>query len=70
MAETTPDVVVLDQERGGAELADIIAGEYPTVTVIACSSQEPVMRVLRRNQGGTYTSPLTAESIIEAIKKK
>ncbi len=69
MAATTPDVVVLDEERGGGELADIIAGEYPAVTVIACSSQEPVMTVFRRNSGGVYTSPLTLEGIIAAVKR-
>lgn len=68
MAATVPDVVVLDEERGGSELADIIAAEYPAVTVITCSSQEPTMRVLP-STGRSYISPLSPESLIEAVKQ-
>jgi DNA-binding NarL/FixJ family response regulator len=67
MVEASPDVVVLDEEQGGTELAGIIASEYPTVTVIACSSLEPTMRVFFG--GESYASVLSPESLIEAVRQ-
>lgn len=67
MVDASPDVVVLDEEQGGTELAGIIVNEYPAVTVIACSSSEPTMRVFFG--GGSYAATLSPESLIEAVRQ-
>ena len=67
-----PDVVVLDldDEPGAAQLVNAITSGFPAVTVIACSSQRPAMRVFPSfHHGESYLSELSPELLIEAVKK-
>jgi DNA-binding NarL/FixJ family response regulator len=67
-----PDVVVLDldDEPGAAHLVRTITSGFPAVTIIACSSQRPAMQVFPSfHRGESYTSELSPELLIEAVKK-
>jgi DNA-binding NarL/FixJ family response regulator len=65
-----PDVVLLDLDAPGArETARRISTDFPALTVVACSSIDPTMRIYPRfHHGESYTSPLGAEtSLTEAV---
>jgi DNA-binding NarL/FixJ family response regulator len=65
-----PDVVVLDLDSAGTEgLARCIAERYPAITVVACSSEHPTMRVYPPFQNGeSYESDLSSALLAEAVK--
>jgi DNA-binding NarL/FixJ family response regulator len=65
-----PDVVVLDLDSGGAEeLARRIAERHPAVRVIACSSEQPTMRVYPPFRNGeSYESDLSPAHLAEAVR--
>jgi DNA-binding NarL/FixJ family response regulator len=60
LVEARPDVVVLDQEKDETEsLVYRIVHDYPTITVITCSSGTPTMRIFPSFHGGeSYLRPL------------
>jgi CheY-like chemotaxis protein len=65
-----PDVVLLDLDAPGArETARRISTDFPALTVVACSSIDPTMRIYPRfHHGESYTSPLGAEtSLTDAV---
>ena len=65
-----PDVVLLDLDAPGArETARRISTAYPALTVVACSSVDPTMRIYPRfHHGESYTRPLAAEtSLTDAV---
>ena len=65
-----PDVVLLDLDAPGArETARRISTDFPALTVVACSSIDPTMRIYPRfHHGESYTRPLGAEtSLTDAV---
>jgi len=65
-----PDVVLLDLDAPGTrETARRIATDFPALTVVACSSVDPTMRIYPRfHHGESYTRALRAEtSLTEAV---
>jgi DNA-binding NarL/FixJ family response regulator len=64
-----PSVVVLDLDAaGGLDFAERIAAAFPATKVIACSSEEPRMRVFPPFQRGrSYASRLTPERLVGAV---
>ena len=70
VVESLPDVVLLDldAERTSGVALDITHG-YPSVTVIACSSNTPRMRVFPSfHRGEFYEAELSPESLVNAVK--
>ncbi len=67
--EVRPDVVVLDlDDERVIDLAEGIASEFPAIKVIACSCEEPVMRVFPPfHHGESYASKLSAEMLAQAL---
>lgn len=72
LVEIPPDVVLLDLDgRGGEALARQIVREYPAVTVIACSSATPEMRIFPPfHDGESYRSDLTPALLVAAIRQR
>jgi DNA-binding NarL/FixJ family response regulator len=70
LGEVQPDVVLLDLDtEDAAALAARISTAFPTVQVIACSSDEPIMRVFPRfHHGESYSSPFTRALFAAALK--
>lgn len=67
-----PDVVVLDLDGGdgAAALVDEITTDFPAVTIIACSSDQPRMKVFPPfHRGESYTAPLSRDLLIEAVRQ-
>jgi DNA-binding NarL/FixJ family response regulator len=65
-----PDVVLLDLDAPGTrDIARRIATEFPALTVVACSSVDPTMRIYPRfHHGESYTRSLGADSsLTEAV---
>ena len=65
-----PDVVLLDLDAPGTRAtARRIATDFPALTVVACSSVDPTMRIYPRfHHGESYTRALRAEtSLTEAV---
>lgn len=69
VSEVRPDVVVLDLDDDGAvKTAEEIASEFPAIKVIACSCEEPVMRVFPPfHHGESYASMLSAPLLALAL---
>jgi len=69
VSEVRPDVVVLDLDDDGAlGLAEEITSEFPAIKVIACSCEEPVMRVFPPfHHGEWYASKLSAPLLALAL---
>lgn len=69
MVGTLPDAVVLDLDVDGTTgLANTITERFPAVTVIACSSKTPKMRVFPPfHRGESYLAELTSASFINAL---
>ena len=61
-----PDVVLLDLDAPGTrETARRIANEYPALTVVACSSIDPTMRIYPRfHHGESYTTPVSEDTAL------
>jgi len=59
-----PDVVLLDLDAPGArETARRISTAYPALTVVACSSVDPTMRIYPRfHRGESYTRSVSEDS--------
>jgi CheY-like chemotaxis protein len=65
-----PDVVLLDLDAPGArETARRISTDFPALTVVACSSVDPTMRIYPRfHHGESYTRSLGEEtSLTDAV---
>jgi DNA-binding NarL/FixJ family response regulator len=64
-----PDVVVLDMDSSGVdELARNIALGYPAVRVIACSAEQPTMRIyVPFHNGESYQSDLSSALLARAV---
>lgn len=69
--EHRPDAVVVDLGRDGTdEAAAGIARRFPDVAVIACSADQPTMRVFPRGQAGRWRSePMSAASFEAALSE-
>ncbi|HZQ76756.1 MAG TPA: hypothetical protein VFE55_05465 [Acidimicrobiia bacterium] len=69
VSEVRPDVVVLDlDDDGSLGTAEEIASEFPAIKVIACSCEEPVMRVFPPfHHGESYASKLSAPLLALAL---
>jgi DNA-binding NarL/FixJ family response regulator len=65
-----PDVVILDLDSTGAlSLARRIASSCPSVKVIECSTERPMMRVYPPFcNGESYESDLSSALLAEAVK--
>ena len=70
LGEVRPDVVLLDLDAEDApELAARISAAFPATTVIACSCDEPIMRVFPTfHYGESYTVPFTRVLFAAALK--
>jgi AmiR/NasT family two-component response regulator len=70
LTEARPDVVLLDLDAEDApELAAQISDAFPATTVIACSCEEPIMRVFPPfHYGESYTAPFTRVLFAAALK--
>jgi DNA-binding NarL/FixJ family response regulator len=70
LVEALPDVVVVDLDQlDTADLVDRIVHEFPTVKVVACSSDQPMMRVfLPLHYGESYTTGLDLALLTSAIQ--
>lgn len=65
-----PDVLVLDLDgQCTAELATDITAAFPDMKVIACSAEQPRMRVYPRHGGGeSFHRELDPESLSDAVR--
>jgi DNA-binding NarL/FixJ family response regulator len=70
LVEVLPDVVVLDLDQGEtAELVDRIVHQFPKVKVLACSSEQPLMRVyLPWHYGEFYSTDLEPALLTSAVQ--
>jgi hypothetical protein len=70
LSEVRPDVVLLDLDSDDApEFAAWISVAFPAVNVIACSSDEPIMRVFPPfHRGESYVAPFTRVLFAAAMK--
>ena len=72
LLEARPDVVLLDLEEGRSSnrLARAISSGFPAVMVIACSSDEPKMRVFPPyHHGESYVARLSPEALLETVRQ-
>lgn len=69
---TLPDAVLLDLDVDDTpELARRISQRFPAVTIIACSSKRPKMRIFPPfHHGESYVSELTSVSLVEAVGRR
>lgn len=67
-----PDAVVLDLDVDHTpDLANRISTRFPALTIIACSSKHPEMRVYPPfHHGESYTSELTPSSLLAAVNRR
>jgi len=67
--EVRPDVVLIDlDDELALEMASEITSEFPAIKVIACSCEEPVMRVFPPfHHGESYASKLSAALLALAL---
>jgi DNA-binding NarL/FixJ family response regulator len=67
--EVRPDVVVIDlDDEEALDTAGEITSEFPAIKVIACSCEEPVMRVFPPfHHGESYASKLSAALLALAL---
>lgn len=69
VAETQPDVVVMDVGAQDIGRAARVAAAYPALTVVACSANENTMRIFPRLGGGRCMSrPLSAGALQESMR--
>ena len=70
VGELRPDVVVLNLDtEEESRLATRIATVFPEVKVVACSTDEPRMRVFPRlHRGESYESDLSPDLLGDAIR--
>src|SRR5205823_2081019 len=70
VSEVRPDVVLIDLDNeSGLETAEQLSSEFPAIKVIACSSEEPVMRVFPPfHHGESYASKLSAALLALALQ--
>ena len=68
--EVRPDVVLLDLDQDQTpELAGTIASEFPSIKVIACSFEEPVMQVFPPfHHGESYVSEMSRSLLARVLK--
>ncbi len=68
--DVRPDIVLLDlDEDETPELAGTIASEFPSIKVIACSFEEPVMQVFPPfHHGESYVSEMSRSLLARALK--
>ena len=70
IAETQPDVVVMDAGVRDIGRAARVAAAYPALTVVACSASEDTMRIFPRFGGGQCVSqPLSADALQESVRR-
>ena len=70
LLESLPSVVILDLDvEDGLDRARRLAGAYPAVKVIACSSGgDPHMRVFPPfHHGESYVVPMSSDRFLEAV---
>ena len=70
VVEAMPHIVVLDLDRAGSdELALELCTCYPSLTVVACSSAHPTMRVFPPfHHGESYTSELDEDLLRKLVR--
>jgi len=68
VSEVRPDVVLDLDDEGALGVAEEITSEFPAIKVIACSCEEPVMRVFPPfHHGESYASKLSAALLALAL---
>ncbi len=70
LVDVLPDAVVLDWHAAETcDLVRLITHDYPVITVIACSSVVPLMRVFpSMHRGESYTTHLEPALLTGAIR--
>jgi DNA-binding NarL/FixJ family response regulator len=70
ISDVRPDVVLIDLDSGGGlEAAGEIASHFPAMKVIACSSDQPTMRVFPPfHNGESYFADLDLKLLADEIK--
>jgi DNA-binding NarL/FixJ family response regulator len=70
LTEARPDAVFLDLDNEEClRTAAWISSCFPAVTVIACSADEPAMRVYPPfHRGESYVSPLDRDRLVRAVR--
>jgi hypothetical protein len=69
VAETRPDVLVMDAGKRDFGRAAQVAAAYPVLTVVACSASEDTLRIFPRFGGGRGVSqPLSATALQESVR--
>jgi DNA-binding NarL/FixJ family response regulator len=71
LVEAPPDVIVLDlDQRDVLDLVHRIVHLFPSATVVACSSAQPLMRVFPPlHYGESYTTDLDAALLTRVVQK-
>ncbi len=69
LLDALPDVVVLDLDGSGTpELVERIVREFPAVTVVACSTRRPLMRVYPPfHHGESYERTLEPDAFTATV---
>ena len=63
-----PDVVVVDLDGGATDaMVDLITAEFPATRVVACSAEQPRMRVFPAG-GRAYTEALDPDTLSRAVR--
>jgi len=70
LLDALPDVVVLDLDGADTpELVQRLVREFPALTVVACSTRRPLMRVYPRfHHGESYEIELEAATLRTALR--
>jgi DNA-binding NarL/FixJ family response regulator len=70
LVEALPDVIVLDLDKADTpELVRQIVHQFPTVKVVACSSERPMIRIFPPlHYGESYTTGLEPALLTSAIQ--
>ena len=70
VTEVQPDIVLLDLDTGDSpELAARISAAFPALKILACSSDQPIMRVFPPfHYGESYVAPFTRVLFAEELK--
>ena len=70
LTEARPDAVLLDlDDEECLRVAAWIASSFPSVTVVACSADEPAMRVFPPfHRGESYELPLDRDRLVQAVR--
>lgn len=70
LVQHLPDVVVLDLDRSGtSELVQRITADFPALKVVACSTEQPIMRIFPPfHRGESFERELDLDAFISIVQ--